>query len=62
MTKMDNFNNTLRHIEHAFADLVYYADDESVSEYLYETIPGYADIECEDSLAKALAIVEALNR
>lgn len=62
MSKMNDFNTTLRKIENALEDLAYYTDDESVSEYLYETIPGYADIECEDSLTKALAIVEALNR
>lgn len=62
MSKMNDFNATLRNIENALADLAYYTDDEIVSEYLYETIPGYADIECEDSLTKALAIVEALNR
>lgn len=62
MSKMNDFCVALRNAANALEDLAYYTDDESVSEYLYEMIPGYADIECEDSLTKALAIVEALNR
>ena len=62
MSKMNDFNTTMRKIENALEDLAYYTDDDSVSEYLYEMIPGYAEIEGDSGLYKGLAIVEALNR
>lgn len=62
MSKMNDFCVALRNAANALEDLAYYTDDESVSEYLYEVIPGYAEIEGDSGLYKGLAIVEALDR
>lgn len=62
MSKMNEFCIVLRKAANVLEDLAYYTDDESVSEYLYEMIPGYAEIEGDSGLYKGLAIVEALNR